>query len=156
MKKKILSTMLLLAVIFTVMTPVQSYACDCGCNCKTSSVQETTAKKKSNALEKKSNALLKPVKKYAKSYSWATSTKLSRETSKKRITKVVFKNDVTHYHMTVYIRATKKNGKVDAEWIFRRDGKWLRTNAELIKGVLKEDGKKVSKKPIADPNPIIV
>ncbi len=156
MKKKILSTMLLLAVVFTMtLTPVQAYACDCGCNCKTSSAQETTTKK-SNALEKKTNALLKPVKKYAKSYSWATSTKLSRKTSKKRITKVTFKNDVTHYHMTVYIRATKKNGKVDAEWIFKRDGKWLRTNAELIKGVLKEDGKKVSTKPIADPHPITV
>ena len=39
MTKKILSTIMLLVVVFAIATPVQTYACDCGCNRETSSAQ---------------------------------------------------------------------------------------------------------------------
>ena len=135
--RKILSTVLLLAVIatMTLVQPVQVYACNCNCkSCKSC---------KNNNFSKKTEATVDPVKKFAKKYNWETTTSVvSKKAKKKLLTKVYFQNTETQYEMTVYVRATKKNGKIGTEWIFKRDGKWLRTNAKLIKGVLKRDGKK--------------
>ena len=155
MTKKILSTIMLLVVVFAIATPVRTYACDCGCNCKTSSAQTVkavTSKKKTDAFTKKTNELLKPVKKYGKTYCWSTETKVKKKTSSKQLTKVAFTNATTHYKLTVYIKATKKDGKVSAKWIFKRDGKWLKTTSTLVKEVLKEYGQK--RQPVADPNPV--
>ncbi len=143
--KKLLSIIMLL-VVLSIMPANEAYACQgcgCGCDqCKTGDVPVVTIKTKTNQFKKKTKALLKPVKSYGKKYGWTVKTEVIKKTSKKYYTKVVFNCPDMHCYMDVVIRATKKNGKVTAEWWYKQDGKWYRTTSEGMKKSLAEYGYK--------------
>ena len=162
--KKIISIVTLLVVVLLAMPANIAYACECGCDCNkgtttvaTSTVEKT---KKTTQLEKKTKALLKPEKSYGKKYGWDCTTKVTKKTSKKLYTRVVFHNDTTRMGLDVTIRATKsKSGKVTAAWWFKdkKDGQWYKTTPEGVERVLKQYGKKVKTKstPIKDDIPVV-
>ncbi len=140
--KKILSMIMLTIITLVLMAPVEAYAYDRCDNYECDTTQAST-EKKSDAFTRETNKLLEPVKKYGESYSWTTKTKVTKKTSRKVVTKVYFRNVQTGYRMTLYIHATKKDGKVTAKWYFRRDGKWVLSSSSLIKGVLEKYGAKL-------------
>lgn len=142
--KKILSAIMLLVVLAIAAPATTAYAaCNCDC-CKKEDVKKDDSKKTTNQFEKKTKALLKPAKEYAKKYGWKTETSVSKKTKTKLYTKVHFQNDTTHRYMDVVIRTTKKSGETTARWWFkdRDDGKWYQTDLNGIKTVLKRSGSK--------------
>ena len=161
--KKIISIVTLLVVVLLAMPANIAYACECGCNCNkgTTTVATSVEKtKKTTQLEKKTKALLKPEKSYGKKYGWDCTTKVTKKTSTKLYTRVVFHNDDTRMGLDVTIRATKsKSGKVTAAWWFRdkKDGQWYKTTPEGVERVLKQYGKKVKTKstPVKDNIPVV-
>lgn len=104
---------------------------------KTNKSKTEKTKSAKNTLQKSTDKALKSVKAYAARKGWKTTTKITKKTTKKLYTNVHFES--SKYYLDVTIRTFKaKDGKIYSEWWFKKkaDGKWYKTNAELIKGTL--------------------
>jgi len=138
--KKIMSIMLL--VVLVVLIPsAKALACDCGCDCcnKEKKEEKKSSTAKNATLQKKTNGLLKEVKKCAKENGWVITTEVSKNTKSKLYTNVHFENESAGCYMDLTIRATKKQGVSSAMWWFlsNEDGQWKRTSSEGIMKVLR-------------------